>query len=188
MPTSRLFIAVPIPDKQKQLLARWVKEKKTEWPFAKWVFPDDYHITLQFLGECTTKQIEQIVPALQQVAQRQSPFSLAVTGLGIFGSPTQPRILWAGVRGDLERLHQLQQHVTRVMAPLGFPPDDRPYRPHVTLARKAQLNHFPSGQLDQMQPWETHKSSWVADQMVLYETQTGQKPMYASVAQFDFSG
>ncbi|SEM89668.1 2'-5' RNA ligase [Lihuaxuella thermophila] len=168
------------------MLSRWCHERKKEWPFGKWVFEEDYHITLQFLGDCSHGQLESIVSALEAVAGKERPFTLTIRGIGTFGRLEQPRILWAGVAGDLERLRHLQQQVTTNLAPIGFPPEDRPYRPHITLARKYQKNDFITRQAGQMNPWETDESAWEAEEIVLYETRLGQQPMYHPISRFRF--
>lgn len=186
-PTHRLFVAVPVPEEQKQLLNRWCRERKKEWPFAKWVFAEDYHITLQFLGDCTRGQLESIVSALEAAVVKQAPFTLTIQGLGTFGRPEQPRILWAGVSGELEKLHQLQQQVTGHMGPIGFPPEDRPYRPHITVARKYQKNDFTTYPIGQMDPWETSRRSWKVREIILFETRLGERPMYHALYRFPFN-
>ncbi|MFC4545456.1 RNA 2',3'-cyclic phosphodiesterase [Paenactinomyces guangxiensis] len=184
--TPRLFVAVPLPAAQKKLLDSWGRERKREWPFGRWVFREDYHITLQFLGNCSEEQIKKMIPALHKLAAEQAVFSLAVQGLGTFGRPEQPRILWAGVGGELELLHQLQQQVVQSLAPIGFLPDDRPYRPHITLARKYQKNHFPLQSLQQLQLWKTGDTTWKVKEIVLYETRLGRQPMYHALERFPF--
>jgi 2'-5' RNA ligase len=150
------------------------------------VFREDYHLTLQFLGECTREQTGRIIAALTDLAKCQKPFALQIQGIGSFGRPEQPRILWAGVTGELDALHLLQRQVTERLSHIGFPPEDRPYRPHITLARKCQQTGFPSRDLAVFQPVEEAKAGWTVGEIVLYETRFGQTPMYHAVQHFPF--
>jgi 2'-5' RNA ligase len=180
----RLFIALPLPEPHRTTLNQWCKIQQTKWNFKKWVYVEDYHLTLQFLGNCSSEQIEEICNKLQEIAKRQVPFSLSLSRFGIFGRSEQPRILWVGVDGELEPLHKLQKSVVQAMQPLGFQPENRPFRPHITLARKCQMSNFPFTNLEEIPPIETH--SWSVNELILYETKFGQEPMYSPVARFSF--
>lgn len=185
-PEPRLFVAVSLPSLLKQQLARWMESKKTEWEFSKWVYEQDLHLTLHFLGNTTEQQMKEIKSALQEVVRKQDPFTLELDGLGIFGRAEQPRILWTGVRGELHPLHHLQKEVVTALSPIGFPAEDRPYRAHVTLARKYQQDHFPMAQLNQENLGDLLGRKWTIQEIVLYETRLGQKPMYHMVSAFPF--
>lgn len=183
-PSPRLFVAVPLPTELKSHLAQWVQGKRREWSFSKWVDTADYHITLHFLGSCTPEQVDAIIPALANVAQTQKSFSLQMKGVGTFGRSSEPRILWTGVTGEINTLTQLQKRITDALTPIGFPAEDRPYRAHITVARKYRDNHFPVQQLQTEKEWEG--GSWRVDHIVLYETKMGQTPMYHVQERFEF--
>ncbi|MGA9172520.1 MAG: RNA 2',3'-cyclic phosphodiesterase [Thermoactinomyces sp.] len=183
----RLFIAIPLPAHLKQLLADWCEKQRQKWFFAKWVYWEDYHITLKFLGNCTAQQIKGITEELRGQAETHSPFSLKLKGLGTFGRPDSPRILWAGVGGDLPALELLERRIVNRLIPLGFSPEERPYRPHVTLARKCQTPFFLSSQQLQTEWPQELTKTWLVQEMVLYETKLGRQPMYHALARFPFS-
>ncbi|SFJ70867.1 RNA 2',3'-cyclic phosphodiesterase [Thermoflavimicrobium dichotomicum] len=171
--TKRIFVAVPLPSGSKEQLAGQVEQWKQAFPFQKWVDPEDYHITLFFLGNCTEGKIDQVVSALEKVVSTIRPFSLSFSHLGTFGNKNQPRIFWMGMEGDLSQLQMLQQRVVQTLEPIGFRAEDRPYRPHITLARKCKdsafsLPAFPANL----------KQTWIVDRIVLYETKLGMTPMY----------
>ncbi|WP_044640129.1 RNA 2',3'-cyclic phosphodiesterase [Risungbinella massiliensis] len=186
-PEPRLFVAVPLPNLVKHQLAKWITSKKSEWKFSKWVYEQDLHLTLHFLGITTDQQMKEIIPALQEIVKKQNSFTLELDELGTFGRTEQPRILWAGVRGELHQLNLLQKEVVTALSSIGFPAEDRPYRPHVTLARKYQQDHFPIAQLNQDYLGELSDRKWTVQEIVLYETKLGQKPMYHVVSSFPFS-
>jgi 2'-5' RNA ligase len=183
-PNPRLFVAVPLPQQLKMELGKWIQLKRKEWTFQNWIHEQDVHVTLQFLGEVTLTQKAEIITALMKLSTEQESFPLEIDGIGTFGRTEQPRILWAGVEGDLGQLHQLQKKITEKLRPIGFQPDDRPYRPHVTLARKFKGNTFTISQTDQ---WGTMTRAWIANHITLYETKLGQQPMYQPIASFPLS-
>lgn len=183
-PVHRLFIAIPLPDAQKEMLARQCESWATQWSFKKWVHPSDYHLTVQFLGACTFRQARDVQQTLKKLSPHLRPFRLALDGIGQFGVPTRPRILWAGVEGDLEQLHLLYSQVIQAVEPLGFPREKRPYRPHITLAKKYRLNDFPHQSMGrQFQPYPD-RSQWTVEELVLYETHIYRSPMYQPRAVF----
>jgi 2'-5' RNA ligase len=182
----RLFVAVPLPAEVRERLSALCAELKQRWDFSRWVHREDYHITVQFLGNCDLDQMERIIAELSSLSEHQPPFILRLQGIGTFGRPEQPRILWAGVDGDLAALHDLQEKVVRLLTPIGFPPEDRPYRPHVTVARKCLSSGFPPRPDQLVRLGSEVETSWTVEEIVLYETRLGQRPMYHAVRRFPF--
>lgn len=175
---KRVFVAVPLPPDIKQMLHAWCERQRGEYPFRKWVYEEDFHVTLQFLGDCGAERLQRVKEELtRKIAQ--APFELRLSGIGTFGRREQPRILWAGVQGDLEALHKLQAEVVKAMHTLDFPAEDRPYRPHVTLSRNYQGTAFPYEEL--AAAWQQLQvPSWRVETIHLYRTDLGNKPMYAT--------
>lgn len=178
------FIALPLPDDAKRQLAAWCEEQKEEYSFRKWVHSQDYHITLKYLGPCSLQTLGSVKQKLASALSSGESFTLAIDGLGTFGRSDSPRILWAGVQGRLTSLHQLQFTVEQAMEEIGFPKEQRPYRPHVTLAK-----HF------QGQRWDIEAlaarfsldlPSWQVSFVVLYRTELGRQPMYVQEAVYSF--
>jgi 2'-5' RNA ligase len=181
---QRLFVAIRIPEKLQTSLWRWIEGQQQHFPFQKWIHPKDIHLTLQFLGNTTENQKQHIIAALRALCKNQHPFSLHFTSLGTFGLPKRPKILWADVAGNLDNLHLLQRRITTTLTPIGFPPENRPYRPHVTLARNYNGQHFSKRELEK--EWALCGESWVVDGIVLYQTMLGKTPMYNPVKTFLF--
>ncbi|MDQ0112617.1 RNA 2',3'-cyclic phosphodiesterase [Paenibacillus harenae] len=178
----RLFVAVPLPEAIKDHLTRWAQQNKTKLPFRKWTHPADYHITLQFLGETSMDKLERLKTALSDV---QLPtFGLRLNTVGTFGPPKAPRILWTSVDGDLPSLGSLHKDVVRRTSPLGFVPEDRPYKPHITLAR----TFAGEGGLDAA-PFSGFRSSeqWTVDHFVLMRTHLRASPMYETIGKYPLS-
>jgi 2'-5' RNA ligase len=180
--TQRLFVAIPVPEPISRKLEDWTRAHKEKLPFRKWTHPLDYHITLQFLGDTPAAKQEALQAVLKEA--RVTPFSLALNGAGTFGPKASPRVLWAAVSGDLEGLTALHQKVINSTRSIGFEPEDRPYAPHITLARK-----FAGG--GEM-PNEAILSApslfeWEADRFVLMRTHMNASPMYEVIGAFPLS-
>lgn len=95
----RLFAALPLPRELRDALAGWSRDKlRKTFPMEKWVHPEDYHLTLKFLGGTPADRMPAVREALALVAAGTAPFGLALDGLGTFGRPGLPAVLWAGVR------------------------------------------------------------------------------------------
>ncbi|NMO95688.1 RNA 2',3'-cyclic phosphodiesterase [Paenibacillus lemnae] len=178
----RLFVAVPLPQEAAEAIFRWTEELSQHMSFRKWVHPQDYHITLQFLGDTDTENTAAVVSHLRQAAEGQKSFTLSLRGAGVFGQPTSPRVLWTGIDGEVQELYSLQQRVTDAMAPLGFKPEERPYRPHITTARKFIDGRISSPLLEQ----GPDSVSWTAGSMVLFRTVMHASPMYEIQEQVPF--
>lgn len=97
--------------------------------------PEGWHLTLAFLGSVEETRVDAIASALLPIAAAASPMRLSVEGLGTFGGGRRPRVLWAGIGGESQRLVDLASEVRRALAPLGFAEEARPFSPHLTLAR-----------------------------------------------------
>ncbi|HJX68873.1 MAG TPA: RNA 2',3'-cyclic phosphodiesterase [Dehalococcoidia bacterium] len=132
----RSFIAIELPEEARTGLARLRKElERNEHKFVKWVDPQGIHLTLKFLGNIPSKRVTEITEAMKKVAQGVSPFHLEISGLGVFPGLKQARVFWVGVGGELDRLSGLQQNIDSALAALGFAREERPFVPHLTLAR-----------------------------------------------------
>ena len=99
------------------------------------VRPEGVHLTLKFLGDVPADRVGAIGDAVGKSAARHPPFALSLSGVGAFPSGRAPRVLWAGIAGDLDRLAALQASVDACLAELGFPRERRAFNPHLTLAR-----------------------------------------------------
>src|SRR5258707_11917370 len=131
----RLFVAVDLGAKVRRALEALEGELRPLARDARWVAPQDAHLTLAFLGSMEEAAVPELSAALGQVAARAAPFELRVQGGGAFGSSKKPRVLWAGVEGDTGALAALHARTEAALQPLGYQPESRPYRPPLTLAR-----------------------------------------------------
>ncbi len=136
MEQVRCFIAVELPDELKKGLTQLQSQLKSgEQPWVKWVDPYSTHLTLKFLGNVAVDRIGEITGAIGEAAQGMSPLYLEVKELGVFPNLRRVQVAWVGVRGEVDKLGQLQQRIESNLARLGFAPESRPFTPHLTLAR-----------------------------------------------------
>ena len=130
MSAMRLFVALDIEADIRGRIAEFRDQTRSFAPDVRWVGPETFHVTLQFLGE--TKKLNEIQTALAQV--KGSPIALAFRGAGFFPAPKSPRVFWVGIEAS-ENLQELVEEIAEVLRPLGFKRDKGPFRPHLTLAR-----------------------------------------------------
>ncbi|GGU94122.1 RNA 2',3'-cyclic phosphodiesterase [Streptomyces litmocidini] len=129
--TVRVFVALAPPDDAKDELARALDPAYEAYPRMRWNRIEDWHITLAFLGELPVGTVPLLRPPLAEIAAARRPVELALRGGGHFDE----RVLWSGIDGDLDGLHRLAAEVRAVVKECGIPFEDRPLRPHLTLAR-----------------------------------------------------
>lgn len=131
----RAFLAIDLPASLRPVLSRAQEELKKSGADVKWVPPGNIHLTLKFFGNITEVQVEAIAQAATPIAAGQRPFSLMVTDAGAFPSPKNPRVVWLGLGGDIEIIRDFHRRLESAFAALGFPSEDRPFSPHLTLGR-----------------------------------------------------
>ena len=132
----RLFIACEVPDDVKEnigiLIANLRARSGTD---VRWIKPEGVHVTLKFLGETTVKKLPAIKLAIQEAVVGHSPFELEFSNIGMFGGREGLRIMWVGIAGDVLRLEALVRATNAALSVVGFEPERRPFRPHLTLGR-----------------------------------------------------
>lgn len=136
MEQLRSFIAIELPDEVKRRLRELQAQLKAGGPTpVKWVEPDNIHLTLKFLGNVAADRIDEIAAAMTEAMRGTSPFKLEVTELGVFPNPRRVQVIWVGLGGEVDKLASLQQRIESSLKRLGFPPENRRFTPHLTLAR-----------------------------------------------------
>ncbi|MDQ0193994.1 RNA 2',3'-cyclic phosphodiesterase [Paenibacillus wynnii] len=191
--SERLFIAIRLPEQLRAALGQRCRRLASELEFSKWVHAEDYHITLQFLGDTAPEKIPPLIDALKVATVGVTPFQLSVQQWGTFGPSSSPRVLWCGITGDLLPLHNLQQAVTSATLPLGFTGEERKYSPHITLARKYKGERpYSSEGLHALQSTgiaedgDIEDVPWTVDSMVIFVTRMNKSPMYEVVEKISF--
>jgi len=137
---ARVFIAIELPGDVVRGLDGTISllRERVATPDIKWVTSGNIHVTLKFLGDVPGARIDAIGRSLEPVCAATPPMRLSVAGLGAFPSPRAPRVVWAGLQGDIELLSSLARSVDAALVTLGYPAESRPFTPHLTLARVRQ--------------------------------------------------
>ena len=133
--TIRAFIAIELPASVVSLLDKVQQDIKSLRLRAKWVRPENIHLTLKFLGNIDPVDIDKIGRALSDAAADFAPATLAVGGIGFFPGLKRPRVIWVGLGGQTQLLIELQRKLEDNLAAIGFPKEKRPFKGHLTLGR-----------------------------------------------------
>jgi 2'-5' RNA ligase len=131
----RTFIALPLPADAHEMLEELQRPMLDLGADVRWTPIESVHLTVKFLGEIEHSVLPPLTDAIRRVAADSGRFSVRLHGVGAFPNLRAPNILWCGIQGDMERLQALQQGVESACAKLGFPPEERPFAPHLTLGR-----------------------------------------------------
>lgn len=138
---TRIFIALQLNVSLQRFLGALISRASQELPDQRWVDPTGIHVTLAFLGELTDEQVVEVIHATEEAALKAIPFEYRLKGLGIFGSPQQPRVIWMGIE-DLPSIklqgspmRYVHHRLSRELELRGFEVEKRPFAPHLTLAR-----------------------------------------------------
>ena len=129
----RLFVAIEIPQEIRNGLAIFIKELRAIAPQAKWVRAENLHVTLKFLGHTDSTRLTAIENALSAIHDAD-PVTLAFRGLGFFPNEKRPRVFWARMDPSAN-LKAIAAEIDHAIHKLGFPLEERPFAPHLTLAR-----------------------------------------------------
>lgn len=165
----RMFVALRPPEEIVDELRSVTGQLRAVASGLRWTRPEQWHVTLVFLGEVGDVARGELTRRLHRAAGRHPPLSLAFGGGGRFGH----RVLWTAVQGDRDGLRALADSARAAARRCGLPVEQRPHRPHLTLARAgagADLRPLVS----RLVPW--HGSSWVAHQLHLVHSRLGTGP------------
>jgi 2'-5' RNA ligase len=176
----RLFVAVPLPS-GSIMACRTLVEQVRSGPLGRvprWVHLDNLHLTVRFLGDTPPDLVPDVALAVRDALAGRRSFDVELAGAGLFPGPRKPRTLWLGMERGAEELGALADALDAPLTPLGWPPDERPYRPHLTIAR---LDASSPGQgvavaetlVAAATGWRTGFS---ADRIILYRSQLGGGP------------
>ncbi|HHI80947.1 MAG TPA: RNA 2',3'-cyclic phosphodiesterase [Planctomycetes bacterium] len=137
---SRLFLAAIPSEEQRRFLfdlREQIEAQEGEsWARRwRWVPPEKWHLTLRFFGEVSKERIPTLKEALQKGLKGVVPFSWTLGGISGFPRPSAARVLFVGIQQGRNHLERLGSELEKALIPLGFPPEQKPFSPHLTLAR-----------------------------------------------------
>jgi RNA 2',3'-cyclic 3'-phosphodiesterase len=146
----RLFLALDIPDAIRDRIARFLEGVAGFAPDVRWAKPESLHVTLKFIGEQPDSAVEQIKQALSTI--ESSAPEIHFRGYGFFPTAKSARVFWIGLEpigSESIRMESTPQLATLAaaiddkMPALGIPKEDRPFSPHLTLARSSGASGSP---------------------------------------------
>lgn len=138
----RLFVAVETPEAVKAELEKAQRVLRSELPGSatRWVKPEQFHLTLKFLGNVDAAKVEALTAALTGVSASYPSQNLRALGIGAFPNLRRPRVLWAGVEDEDGHLLPMQRAIEEAVAPFANEKAEERFHGHLTLARFNQLN------------------------------------------------
>jgi 2'-5' RNA ligase len=129
----RLFIGVLLPEETRTAIGPAQQALRDQKLAVRWVRPENWHITLHFLGEIDSAAVPGLSARLAAELAGLAAPDLRCQGLGAFPNLRRPRVLWAGIAGDVDRLARIQAAAVAAGETVGVGAEKRPYHPHVTL-------------------------------------------------------
>jgi len=128
----RIFVGIDLDSEIRTTLARFLDGVRGFAPDVRWVRPESLHVTLKFIGEQKPERVETIQERLSRV--EGAAVEIRFAGYGFFPTAKSPRVFWIGIQAGPE-LAKLAANIDATVAELGIPREDRPFSPHLTLAR-----------------------------------------------------
>lgn len=165
----RLFVALTPPAEAVEELRSATAGLAALASGLRWTRPEQWHVTLAFLGEVGDDAIEELTRRLGRAAARHPRLSLAFGGSGRFGH----RVLWTAVQGDRDQLRRLADSTAAAARRCGLQVEHRRYRPHLTLAR-ADPGTDLQPLVTRLAPWQG--LPWVATELHLVRSRLGAAP------------
>jgi 2'-5' RNA ligase len=173
----RLFVGVTAPERWQTAISDWRRKAQSRFSdeFGRWTSESNLHLTLRFFGSVEEDQVVAIAKQLQQVAVASKPFSVAPASVGCFPNTSRPRIFWLGLLGATDALVELESQIRTATAEFGRPPEDRPFHPHLTLARLKQPTCQDRDHLAELirKPTPIEVADWPIHEVELIRSQPG---------------
>ncbi|MGB7746664.1 MAG: RNA 2',3'-cyclic phosphodiesterase [Verrucomicrobiia bacterium] len=137
----RLFIAIPVPEPVRDEIIRVQREMQPLAPHgaARWTRPDQFHLTLRFLGDVPVAGLEQLKESVNAVCRSARSLQLRAGGIGFFPNPHSPRVVWVGIDDQAGLLDDLQKRIETAVRPFTAEPGEKHFSGHVTLGRLKNL-------------------------------------------------
>ena len=180
--TPHYFIAIPVSDSLKEEFVNWQKQLQESLAYKTWPNKEDLHITIKFLGAVEESNLIMLQESLRTI--NYPKFSLNVGSIGTFGKHDSPRVLWGGVELTAA-IDELYKKVETAAVASGFPKEGRPYRPHITLAKKWNGTPVhPEKLINIKENYQAKRFQMNVEEFVLYQIFPSKSPKYERVETF----
>jgi 2'-5' RNA ligase len=165
----RAFIAVEISPVTIDRIAAAITDLRPKLPDVRWLSPANFHLTIKFLGDIETNQVDAIGNALELVITPFPRCTINAKGLGVFPGLRHPKVLWVGFIGN--ELTQLAKRIDTALSPLGFTAEPRGFTPHLTIGRWRQVRQESGNLKQELARWHDHEfGSTFVDQVILFRS------------------
>jgi RNA 2',3'-cyclic 3'-phosphodiesterase len=131
----RTFIAIEIPSEVRSALVALQDDLRRAGADVSWTRPENIHLTLRFLGEVDERRIGEVERVCVDSAAEFRPFTLRLNDTGVFPNARQPRVLWAGLAGEIEKAVEMRKRLNDGLALIGFELEEKDFHPHLTIGR-----------------------------------------------------
>ncbi len=185
MDKKRLFLALKVSKEVSQELQRLQKELEflNKKAHLRWTAPENFHLTLAFLGEWPDQAIEAVTKVGQEIATSHQSLDLWLDKINGFPSKSKPNIVNVAVANEHRKLELLRQDLATALHGHGFDTGNKEWHPHITIARNNSGEH-----LDGMHSIEPEKVVWQVNKFSLFSShRTGSKPIYKELSTFDLN-
>jgi 2'-5' RNA ligase len=189
----RLFVALEPPEPVRRRIAAAAERIRHEAGAAtgdvRWVPDENVHLTMQFLGAVPEERVEAVGEAIAAAGRGARPLLLELKGAGGFPNARRPRVVWLGLSGELESLATLAAELGKRLAPLGFPPEARPFAAHLTIGRARDQRGAPGLGGALAAAAQEEGVAWRATELVLFESHLSPRgPRYEPVKRAALGG
>jgi RNA 2',3'-cyclic 3'-phosphodiesterase len=133
----RIFVAIDISAEARRKVSAYVETSRREFPHLRvgWEKTEKLHLTLKFLGDTDEAQLENLNKTVREIAEKNAPFKLRISGPGVFPSAKKARVLWIGLSDEKGSLAQINQPLETGCEKIGFAREKGEFKPHLTIAR-----------------------------------------------------
>jgi 2'-5' RNA ligase len=190
MPRTRTFIGIDVSEGIRDSAVAFQEALANTGAQVKWASPESMHVTLLFLGDVDDRELHAICRAVQDVAAREPPFQLRVSGVGAFPNTRRPKIVWGGVTEGAEALQRLYDDLETRMLDLGcYRKEERGYTPHLTLGRVRGESdgHILASELAKRTAWEGGRT--MVEEVLVYSSEMDRDgPVYTVIGRAELKG
>jgi 2'-5' RNA ligase len=166
----RAFIAVEISPTTIARITAAIADLKPKLTAVRWVALENFHLTLKFLGDIETRQVDAINEALERAITPFPCCTINAKGLGVFPGLRQPKVLWVGFIGD--ELTRLAARIDTALLALGFSIETRGFSPHLTIGRWRQLHRSGGDLKHELERWRDRDFGMtLVDRVILFQSE-----------------
>ena len=186
----RAFLAIEPPEDILEKVSHLQEKLKREINGRiSWTKTQGQHLTLKFFGDISGEDVRNISSAVPKRTATEAPLNLKIEKLGVFPDARRPRVIWCGMAGDVERLSVLQKKLDDDFAAIGFPPEDRPFKAHLTLARIKDPRELTGMNESLKKHNEFATGDFTASELILFQSNLSpQGAVYTKLETFSFFG